>query len=69
MDMASELRSGRWAPWWVYLVVIAPVNMGKEQLLSGQVGWPVRAALTVGIVAAGMAVVTAVYRMSRDARL
>jgi hypothetical protein len=75
MDMGSELQSGtsprraeassRWAPWWVYVIVIAPANMAKEQLLSSEVGWPVRAALTVALVAAGIAVVTAVHRASR----
>jgi hypothetical protein len=76
--MSSELQSGtsprpaeapsRWAPWWVYVVVIAPANMAKEQVLSGEVGWPVRAALTIAIVVAGLAVVTAVHRAGRKAR-
>jgi hypothetical protein len=76
--MTSELHSGtsprraeapsRWAPWWVYLIVIAPVNMAKEQLLAGEVGVPLRAALTVVLVAAGIALVTVVYRVSRAAR-
>ena len=74
--MSSELQSGkslrrvetpsRWAPWWVYVIVIAPVNMGKEQLLPREVDWPFRVMLTSAIVAAGIAVVTALYRVSRD---
>lgn len=40
--MSSERQSNttprfetesRWAPWWIYLLVIAPANVGKEQRL------------------------------------
>jgi hypothetical protein len=57
--------SGRWAPWWVYVVVIAPVNLVKEQLLA-ETAWPLRAALTAVIVVAGIALVTAIHRAGRE---
>ena len=65
----GESESGnRWAPWWIYLVVIAPANIGKEQLLPAESAWWLRAVLTAILVAAGIAVVTAVYRAGRDPR-
>ena len=66
--MNSELHS-RWAPWWVYVLVIAPANMGKEVLLPDGATWPLRAALTAVIVAAGIAVVTAIYRAGSRTRV
>ena len=54
--MSSEVRtnlsarraeqSSRWAPWWIYVLVIAPANLGKEQLLPADAAWWLRAALT-----------------------
>ena len=55
-------QAGRWAPWWIYALVIVPANLGKEQLLPADTAWWLRAALTAAIVATGIAVVTAVYR-------
>ena len=75
--MSSELQtvstrreqSSRWAPWWVYVLVIAPANLGKEQLLPNDTAWWLRAALTATIVVAGIALVTAIHRATRDARI
>jgi hypothetical protein len=64
----SEL-AGRWAPWWVYVLVLVPVNLGKEQFLPSDAAWWLRMALTAAIVAAGIAVVTAIYRAGRDTRV
>ncbi|MGH3022429.1 MAG: hypothetical protein ACRDNI_02125 [Gaiellaceae bacterium] len=73
--MSSDVRTAaatrleqpsRWAPWWIYVLVIAPANLGKEQLLPADAAWWLRAGLTAAIVAAGLAVVTAVYRAGRD---
>jgi len=61
----STEAPGRWAPWWVYVVVIAPVNLSKEQLLD-DAAWPLRAALTVVVVAAGIALVTLIHRTGRE---
>ena len=54
-----------WAPWWVYVAVIAPANVGKEQFLPDDTGWLLRAGLTAAILIVGVAVVTAIYRSSR----
>jgi hypothetical protein len=63
-----EERSSRWAPWWIYVLVIAPANLAKEQLLPDDTAWWLRAGLTATIVVAGIAVVTALYRASRETR-
>lgn len=55
-------RSSRWAPWWIYVLVIVPANLGKEQVLPDDTAWWLRAGLTATIVVAGIAVVTALYR-------
>ena len=57
----ATLPARRWAPWWVYVVTIAPVNLGKEQFL-GEADWWLRTALTATIVLGGIALVTAIYR-------
>jgi hypothetical protein len=69
-DIAPEPHEppSRWAPWWIYALVIVPANLGKEQLLSDGAAWWLRAALTAIIVAAGIAVVTAIHRLVRDVR-
>jgi hypothetical protein len=67
LDQRPE-ESSSLAPWWIYAVVIVPANLGKEQLLPGDTTWWLRAALTAAIVAAGLSVVTAVYRAGREAR-
>ncbi|MGH3040090.1 MAG: hypothetical protein ACRDLZ_11970 [Gaiellaceae bacterium] len=67
--MTSELHSNppsRWAPWWVYVLVIAPANLGKQQLLPAGADWWLVTVSTALVVAAGIAVVTAVYRASRS---
>ena len=63
--MNSDLPAGsspRWAPWWLYVAVIAPANLGKEQLLPGDAAWWLRASLTASILVAGIAAITAIYR-------
>lgn len=57
--------SSRWAPWWVYVLVIVPANIGKEGLLSAGTPWFVRGALTAAVVLGGIALVTAFFRMAR----
>jgi hypothetical protein len=65
----SAHRSSRWAPWWIYVLLIAPANLGKEQLLPADTAWWIRASLTALIVVGGIALVTAVYRAGRDTRV
>jgi hypothetical protein len=65
MNSDPTRSSSRWAPWWVYVAVIAPANLGKEQLLPEDAAWWIRAGLTAAIVMGGVAVVTAIYRASR----
>jgi hypothetical protein len=65
MDSHGAAVSARWAPWWVYVAVIAPANLGKEALLPGDLSWWVRTGLTAAVLVTGIAVVTAVSRSLR----
>ena len=64
----QTIQSNRWAPWWVYVLVIAPANLGKQELLPGDASWWLVAVSTATIVALGIAAVTAVYRASTPVR-
>jgi hypothetical protein len=66
--MRTEPQSYRWAPWWVYVLVIAPANLGKQELLSDDTAWWLAAASTPAVVVVGIAIVTAVYRASTPLR-
>jgi hypothetical protein len=59
----------RWAPWWVYALVIVPANLGKELVLPDDTGWWLRGTLTAAIVVAAIAAVTAIHRAVRDPRV
>lgn len=68
--MQPDRQSNRWAPWWLYVLVIAPANMGKQQLLPAGASWWLVAGTTAVTILAGLAAVTAVYRASQgDAAL
>jgi hypothetical protein len=66
--MDTQLQANRWAPWWVYLLVVAPANLGKQALLPGDTASWLTAVSTAVVVVVGIAVVTAVYRASAPAR-
>ncbi len=61
-------HSNRFAPWWVYAVVLVPANLAKEQLLSADASWLLRGALTAAIIVGGIAIVTSLYRAGRETR-
>lgn len=68
--MTEETRqraASRWAPWWVYVVVLVPANAIKQYAL-GDAPVAVNVAATLALVAAGVAGITALYRMSRGPR-
>ncbi|KAA0024975.1 hypothetical protein [Antrihabitans cavernicola] len=54
--------TGKWAPWWVYVVVIVAANFGKQRLMEGT---PIVANIVVTAVLVGglIALITAVYRI------
>jgi hypothetical protein len=56
-----KANDGKWAPWWIYVVLIVGCNLVKQKLLEGQ-----PAALNIAITAVLVAVlffgITAVYR-------
>ena len=57
----AAMPARRWAPWWSYVLVIAPANLGKERFL-GESDWWLRTTLTATLVLGGIALVTAIYR-------
>jgi hypothetical protein len=62
-------RSSSWAPWWAYVLVIVPANVGKEQFLPSGADWWLRGTLTALVVVGGIALITALYRVGRDERI
>ena len=68
MTEETEQRAGsRWAPWWVYVVLLVPANAIKQFAL-GDAPVAVNVAATLALVAAGVVVITALYRTSRGPR-
>ena len=67
MSEETEQRTGaRWAPWWVYVVVLVPANLIKQYAL-GDAPVALNVAVTLVLVAAGVAGITALYRATRGA--
>ncbi|MET7707374.1 hypothetical protein [Micromonospora sp. NPDC005413] len=63
---AEEQQNGKWAPWWVYLVVILGCNYVKQYLVQ-DLPVVVNAAITIVLVGALFLAITVVYRSVRDA--
>ncbi|MEV0715024.1 hypothetical protein [Asanoa sp. NPDC050611] len=61
--MTEQKKAGnrRWAPWWLYLVVLLPANLAKQAAL-GDAPVALNVAATVALVGAGIVVITALYR-------
>ncbi|MFF2507776.1 hypothetical protein ACFVTY_31080 [Streptomyces sp. NPDC058067] len=54
----------RWAPWWIYVVVIAGLNVVRQVLFPpSQVGTAVTVGLFFVVLAIGFAVVTALHAL------
>lgn len=52
----------RWAPWWVYVLVIVPANLGKQRLLPEDASTALTAASTLVTIGGLFLLVTVVYR-------
>jgi hypothetical protein len=63
-EKTQQRAASRWAPWWVYVVVLVPANAIKQYAL-GDAPVAVNVAATLALVAAGVVVITALHRMSR----
>ncbi|MBG0563853.1 hypothetical protein [Actinoplanes aureus] len=63
---AKKQSDGRWAPWWVYVVIIVGANYAKQYFVRD---WPVavNAAITLVLVGSLYLGITAVYRSMRSA--
>jgi hypothetical protein len=61
---AKRQTDGRWAPWWVYVVIIVPANYVKQYVVED---WPVGANVAITLVLVGLLFfgITAVYRQRR----
>ncbi len=61
---ARKQSDGRWAPWWVYVVILVGSNYVKQYFVQD---WPVivNAAITLVLVGALFVGITAVYRNMR----
>ncbi|WP_133851383.1 hypothetical protein [Labedaea rhizosphaerae] len=57
--MATE---NKWAPWWVYVVVIVGCNFAKQRLIEDRVPGAANVAITVVMVAVLVAAITAIHR-------
>ncbi|MET8121378.1 hypothetical protein [Micromonospora sp. NPDC005291] len=62
----EKQQNSKWAPWWVYLVVILGCNYGKQYLVQ-DLPVAVNAAITVVLVGALFLVITVVYRLIQGA--
>ncbi|GGN10199.1 hypothetical protein FHR83_003277 [Actinoplanes campanulatus] len=58
---AKNPENSRWAPWWVYVVIIAGANYGKQHYAE-DLPIPVNAAITIALVTTLFLAITAVYR-------
>ncbi|MBB4753389.1 hypothetical protein [Actinoplanes lobatus] len=54
-------ESSRWAPWWVYVVVITGANQVKQRYAEN-LPVPVNAAITITLVTTLVLAITAGYR-------
>ena len=61
MTQNKTSGSGRWAPWWVYVIVLVPANYAKQAMLGdGPVA--INVAATLALIAVGVVIITALYR-------
>lgn len=66
--MSEEKKDdGKWAPWYVYVVIIVGCNLLKQQLIEG-IPAVANVAITLVLIAVLFTVITAVYRAMRGDR-
>jgi hypothetical protein len=64
----TKVSTGRWAPWWVYVVVIVGANVAKQQLIGGRVSDVANVAITLAVAGVLVALITALYRRLQRSR-
>lgn len=58
--------SGKWAPWWIYLIVLLGANYVRGYFLPGSsLPLPVTAMIAIGQAAVLFVIVTAIWRAAR----
>jgi hypothetical protein len=61
--------SPKWAPWWIYLIVLLGANYLRGYVLPGDaLALPVTVAVAIGQAAALFVIVTAIWRLTRPRR-
>jgi hypothetical protein len=65
MVQASERRSARWAPWWLYVIAIVVTNQVRTAWLQPDMALWLEIAIGLASIALVVAVVTAVWRAVR----
>lgn len=59
-------RSQRWAPWWIYLIVLLGANSIRNHFLPGDaLPLPATVGIAIGQAATLFVIVTAIWRLSR----
>ncbi|MGW4094117.1 hypothetical protein [Nocardia sp. NPDC004750] len=64
----NKANDGRWAPWWVYVVVIVVANLIKQHFIGGKVPDVANVAITVVMIGALIFLITAAYRLMSASR-
>ncbi|WP_020657378.1 hypothetical protein [Amycolatopsis benzoatilytica] len=67
MNAEKNENEGKWAPWYVYVVLIVGANLLKQKLIEG-VPAIANIAITLVLVAALIVGITAVYRAMTGGR-
>ena len=66
----SEVKKdeGKWAPWWIYAILIAGSNMIKQALVPDEIPAWANGAITVVLIGGLFLGITAVYRTMHSAK-
>ncbi|QWF22210.1 hypothetical protein KM427_00195 [Nocardioides sp. LMS-CY] len=58
--------SAKWAPWWIYLIVLLGANYARSAVLPGDsLPLPAIVAIAVGQAAVLFVIITAIWRVTR----
>ncbi|HEY7196276.1 MAG TPA: hypothetical protein VH306_03750 [Gaiellaceae bacterium] len=67
-ECSAVCQNSRWAPWWLYVIVIFPISWNVQQWVAGDAPWWYHLALAVGVIVANVAIITAIHRAYWDRR-
>ncbi|MGY4720612.1 hypothetical protein [Naumannella huperziae] len=65
-EARARATSGRWAPWWIYLIVLLGTNYLRSYFLpGGSMPLAVTAAIAIGQAVVLFVIITAIWRATR----